>query len=100
MALQILNFNSASHNPEQAADKQVNIERNSVFGKMVGPSGSHLSGGQKQRVAIARAAIRHPKVMLLDEATSALDKDNEERIEEMLKGIMSDKTVIKVTHKL
>ncbi len=101
LAWKILNFNNFfKQNIEETEKKQGNIELNSIYEKMVGPRGSHLSVGQKQRVAIARAAIRYPRVMLLDEATSALDKDNEERIEEILKDIMADKTVIKITHKL
>ena len=62
--------------------------------------GAGLSGGQRQRVAIARALIRNPSVLILDEATSALDSNTTQVIEETLRRVSRDKTLIMVTHKM
>jgi ABC-type multidrug transport system fused ATPase/permease subunit len=59
-----------------------------------------LSGGQRQRIAIARALLRNAPILLLDEATSALDSESEAAIQRALVGLMRDKTVIAIAHRL
>ncbi|MBP1889711.1 phosphate transport system ATP-binding protein [Clostridium moniliforme] len=59
-----------------------------------------LSGGQKQRLCIARALTVNPKVILLDEPCSALDFKNVLNIEELLKSLKNDYTILVVTHNL
>jgi ABC-type multidrug transport system fused ATPase/permease subunit len=66
----------------------------------VGDRGVKLSGGQRQRIAIARALLRHAPILLLDEATSALDSESEAAIQHALVGLMRDKTVIAIAHRL
>jgi ABC-type multidrug transport system fused ATPase/permease subunit len=66
----------------------------------VGERGVKLSGGQRQRIAIARALLRHAPILLLDEATSALDSESEAAIQRALVGLMHDKTVIAIAHRL
>lgn len=61
---------------------------------------SKLSGGQQQRLCIARALTVEPKVLLLDEPCSALDIINTSKIEEMLKELSKEYTVVIVTHNL
>jgi ATP-binding cassette subfamily B protein len=70
------------------------------FGTMVGERGITLSGGQKQRSAIARAVVRQPKILILDDALSAVDTFTEERILHRLRGVMSDRTSIIVSHRI
>ena len=62
--------------------------------------GSNLSGGQRQRIAIARAMLKDAPVLLLDEPTSALDREMENYVNEALKRIAKDKTVVTVAHRL
>jgi ATP-binding cassette, subfamily B, multidrug efflux pump len=66
----------------------------------VGERGVKLSGGQRQRVAIARVLLKDAPILVLDEATSALDSEVEAAIQEQLEGLMADKTVIAIAHRL
>ncbi len=66
----------------------------------VGERGVKLSGGQRQRIAIARVLLKNAPILILDEATSALDSEVEAAIQESLKDLMADKTVIAIAHRL
>lgn len=70
------------------------------FDTPVGENGAKLSGGQKQRIAIARALLMDSKILLLDEATSNLDAEAEYNIEQTLKEISRDRTVLMVAHRM
>ncbi|WP_199533046.1 MULTISPECIES: phosphate ABC transporter ATP-binding protein [Psychrilyobacter] len=59
-----------------------------------------LSGGQQQRMCIARTLMVNPKVILLDEPCSALDVKNTLNIENLLKEICHEYTIVIVTHNL
>jgi ATP-binding cassette subfamily B protein len=67
---------------------------------MVGEGGSTLSGGEKQRISIARAMLKGAPIVLLDEATAALDPENELYIQEAIDGLVREKTVIVIAHRL
>ncbi len=62
--------------------------------------GANLSGGQRQRIAIARALATNPRLLILDEATSALDYESERIIQNNMRAIVKDRTVIVIAHRL
>jgi subfamily B ATP-binding cassette protein MsbA len=66
----------------------------------VGEGGALLSGGQRQRVAIARALLKDAPVLILDEATSALDSETESLIQDALKRLVRERTVLVIAHRL
>jgi phosphate transport system ATP-binding protein len=63
-------------------------------------SGLGLSGGQAQRLCIARTLAVEPDVVLMDEPCSALDPIATGRIEELMREIRSQYTIVIVTHNM
>ncbi len=62
--------------------------------------GGGLSGGQQQRLCIARALAIRPRVLLMDEPCSALDPTSTRRIEETVMELVSEVTIVIVTHNM
>lgn len=59
-----------------------------------------LSGGQQQRLCIARAMAVAPSVLLMDEPASALDPISTAKVEELIRKLRKDVTIIIVTHNM
>lgn len=59
-----------------------------------------LSGGQQQRLCIARAIAVKPEILLMDEPTSALDPLSTSKIEELIRELQENYTIIIVTHNM
>jgi phosphate transport system ATP-binding protein len=63
-------------------------------------SAMELSGGQQQRLCIARAIAVEPDVILMDEPCSSLDPIATGRIEDLMRELVSEYTIIIVTHNM
>ncbi|MCL6551529.1 MAG: phosphate ABC transporter ATP-binding protein PstB [Firmicutes bacterium] len=63
-------------------------------------SGLALSGGQQQRLCIARALAVEPEVLLMDEPCSALDPAATARIEDLIRQLCQEYTIVIVTHNM
>jgi phosphate transport system ATP-binding protein len=63
-------------------------------------SGGALSGGQQQRLCIARALATDPAILLMDEPASALDPIATYKIEELVRELADDLTIVIVTHNM
>ncbi len=59
-----------------------------------------LSGGQQQRLCIARALAVEPEILLMDEPASALDPKSTTRIENLIRELRENYTIVIVTHNM
>jgi phosphate transport system ATP-binding protein len=72
---------------------------NEVKDRLDAPGGS-LSGGQQQRLCIARSMAIQPRVLLMDEPCSALDPTSTRVIEETMRYLAQEVTIVIVTHNM
>jgi phosphate transport system ATP-binding protein len=70
------------------------------IGDRISDSGASLSGGQQQRLCIARALAVEPEIILMDEPCSALDPSATAKIEQLMRELKKNYTVIIVTHNM
>lgn len=66
----------------------------------LGQSALALSGGQQQRLCIARVLAVEPEVILMDEPCSALDPVATLKIEDLMRSLAENYTIIIVTHNM
>ena len=67
---------------------------------VLGERGITLSGGQRQRLGIARALVLKRPILLLDDCLSAVDTHTEEELLRGLRGEMSGRTTILISHRV
>jgi phosphate transport system ATP-binding protein len=96
-----LNGVTDRHRLDEVVEKSLRVAHLWDEVKMeLGKSGASLSGGQQQRLCIARALAIEPEVILMDEPTSALDPTAAAKIEQLIRVLAEDYTVIIVTHNM
>jgi len=66
----------------------------------LGQSALSLSGGQQQRLCIARVLAVEPEVILMDEPCSALDPVATLKIEDLMRNLAQEYTIVIVTHNM
>ncbi len=71
----------------------------SGYSMQVGERGMNLSGGQRQAVTLARSLLLDPPILLMDEPTSSMDNTSEDLIKKALATLISQKTLLLVTHR-
>jgi len=64
----------------------------------VGEGGLRLSSGEKQKIALARAILKDSPIILLDEVTKSIDVESRRSINEVIKSLKDEKTLIIITH--
>jgi ATP-binding cassette subfamily C protein LapB len=67
---------------------------------IVGERGEGLSGGERQAITLARSLISNPGILIMDEPTNSMDRQTENKFIKRMKGIVDNKTLIVITHKM
>jgi phosphate transport system ATP-binding protein len=79
------------------------LRRAALWGEVKGDLGKSalaLSGGQQQRLCIARAIAVQPEIILMDEPASALDPVATLKIEDLMRELAEEYTILVVTHNM
>jgi ABC-2 type transport system ATP-binding protein len=67
-----------------------------VQGRLIG----HLSKGYQQRVSLAQAFLHDPPLVIVDEPTSGLDPVQQRDVQDVLRGLRGERTLLLCTHDL
>ena len=96
-----LRINGFSGNTDEAVERS--LRRAALWEEVkdrLKTSAFALSGGQQQRLCIARALAVEPEVILMDEPASALDPMATLAIEQLIRDLATDVTIVIVTHNM
>ncbi|XP_072018400.1 ATP-binding cassette sub-family C member 9-like [Amphiura filiformis] len=66
----------------------------------VSEGGENFSVGQRQLFCLVRAFLRNSRILIMDEATASIDYDTESILQDAVKSIFFDKTVITIAHRV
>ena len=96
-----LRINGFSGNTDEAVERS--LRRAALWEEVkdrLKKSAFALSGGQQQRLCIARALAVEPEVLLMDEPASALDPMATLAIEQLIRDLATEVTIVIVTHNM
>ncbi len=91
-------FKNSSNQEIEQILKQVGI-RFSIHDQVL-EKGQNLSQGEKQLLSLARGLLQKAEIFIFDEATSNVDPQSEALMNRALKEVLSDKTQIRIAHRL
>jgi len=86
------------HAAKQVSVHEFVISLSQGYETQVGENGLKLSSGEKQKIALARAVLKNSPIILLDEVTKSIDADSRRSINEVIKRLKNEKTIIIITH--
>ncbi|MHB1484367.1 MAG: phosphate ABC transporter ATP-binding protein PstB [Saccharofermentanales bacterium] len=102
-----ISFGPRQHGIKRASDLEGIVERSlcqvALWDEVkdnLKRSAMDLSSEQQQRMCIARALAMEPEVVLMDESCSALDPESTLRIEELMRDLACNYTIVTVTHNM